>query len=151
MNIELREIKEANRAQCLALQVEPEQARFVATNEVSLQHAAELPGIARPLGIYVDGTMVGFTLLAFDPEEGDWLWRIMLDQAWQGQGLGNAAMKCILAYFQKAGTRRVFLHVHPDNTRAYGLYRKFGFLPNGEVDDEEEVLTLELQGGEETK
>lgn len=151
MNIELREINEANRAQCLALQVKPEQACFVATNEKSLQEAAELPGIARPLGIYANGTMVGLTLLAFDPEEGDWLWRIMLDQAWQGQGLGRAALACIVAYFRKAGSQRIFLHVHPDNARAYGLYRQFGFLANGEVDNGEAVLVLELQGGEGAK
>ncbi len=150
MNIELREINEANRTQCLALRVKSEQACFVATNEKSLREAAELPGIARPLGIYANGTMVGFTLLAFDPEDGDWLWRIMLDQAWQGKGLGRAALTCILDYFRKAGSQRILLHVHPDNARAYGLYRQFGFLANGEVDDEEEVLVLELQGEEDT-
>lgn len=149
MQIELREINEANRAQCLALRVKPEQACFVAANEKSLRQAAELPGIARPLGIYANGIMVGFTLLAFDPEDGDWLWRLMLDSAWQGQGLGVAAMRCIIKYFQQKGCSRIQLHVHPDNVRAYGLYRQFGFLANGEVDNEEEVLVLELQGGEE--
>lgn len=148
MKVELREIDETNRSECLALQVAPDQRAYIAGNAASLESAEELPEIARPFAIYADGEMVGFAMLAFDgaDEEGEhyWLWRFMVDVARQGRGCGSAALKEILRYFRENGADMVTLSTKPDNTRALGLYHKFGFRETGRMNGEEAVLHLTL-------
>ena len=73
--------------------------------------------------------------------------RNMLDKKYQGQGLGkqtiDAVMDLIRTYpFGEA--KRVWLSYEPENTHARDIYRKYGFVENGEVCGNEIVAVYEL-------
>lgn len=149
MKIELRKIDESNRAEILSLTVSEGQREYIASNEESLAEAERLPEIARPFGIYADGKAVGFAMFAFDENNDDprdkyWLWRFMIDKSLQGRGYGGAALKEIINYFRDSGAEEITLSTKESNAAALGLYRKFGFKKNGEMNDGEVVLKLYL-------
>ena len=151
--ITLRPITDENREAVLALSVREDQP-FVASNKVSLRQAdetnAEYPGVARPFGIYADEKLVGFCMLAVNPEEEDeddryYLWRFMIDQNEQGKGYGQAALNEIIRYFRDLGAERVLLSTEPENERGLHVYHKAGFLDTGCIEDGEAVLRLFLK------
>lgn len=148
MKIELREIDEDNRGECLALRVSPAQAAYIAGNARSLAQAEEAPEIARPFAVYAGEKMVGFAMFAFDEADNEgenyWLWRFMVDASQQGKGYGSAALVEIIRYFKENGADKITLSTKPDNVRALGLYHKFGFRENGRRNGEELVLYLPL-------
>ena len=152
MEIKLLPVNEDNKDAVLALSVREDQP-FVAPNDVSLRQAeeanAEHPGVARPFGIYADDKLVGFCMFVFDPEEEDeddryWLWRFMIDQRYQGKGLGRDALHLLLDWvltFPDGPSERFSTTYEPTNEAAKHLYTSFGFLPTGEkdCDDEEDA------------
>lgn len=147
MKIELRKIDGGNRTEIISLTVSEEQREYIASNESSLAEAETLPEIARPFGIYADGRAVGFAMVAFDenndnPHDKYWFWRFMIDKSLQGRGYGGAALKEIINYFQENGAEEITLSTKESNVAALGLYRKFGFKENGEMNDDEIVLKL---------
>ena len=147
MKIELRPIDETNREDCIRLKVSKSQAEYIATNKESLEAAAENAEVARPFVIYADGVAVGFTMFAFEPDYEDpgdryWLWRFMIDEEYQGQGLGREALKQIIAYFKENGATNVRLSTKESNVNAIHLYESQGFKRTGEMNDEETVFEL---------
>ena len=149
MQAKLREIDDNNMVECIALNVTTEQAQYIASNRDSLRDSAENPEVARPFAIYVDDKMVGFTMLAFDEDYDDpndryWLWRFMIDKDLQGRGYGRAALKAVIDYFKNEGVGYIKLSTKASNIQAISLYHKFGFRENGEMNDEEVVLQLDL-------
>lgn len=150
MKITLREITEQNRQKCCSLKVDPAQAEYIASNEGSLKEAQENAEVARPFAIYADDEMIGFTMFAWDennedPEDKYWLWRFMIDRSLQGKGYGRLALKAIIRYFKDNGADIITLSTKPSNRTALSLYHQFGFKENGEMNDEEIVLKLQLQ------
>ena len=102
MIIKLEPINDNNRDAVVALSVREDQP-FVATNDYSLREAAEAnakaPGTARPFAICAGEKIVGFCMLALDPEDENpvdryCLWRFMIDKNEQGKGYGQAALHC---------------------------------------------------------
>ena len=151
MKIELRKIDGGNMAEILSLTVSEEQMEYIVSNEESLAEAEMLPEIARPFGIYADGKAVGFAMFAFDENNDNshdkyWLWRFMIDKSLQGNGYGGAALKEIINYFRDNGAEEITLSTKENNAAALGLYRKFGFKENGEMNDDEIVLKLYTDG-----
>lgn len=56
--------------------------------------------------------------------------------AWQGQGVGSRLMSAVLDIADNwMDLRRIELTVYFDNEAAQGLYRKFGFEPEGRLRD----------------
>ena len=118
---ELREITEDNLEKCIALVVADEQSQYIASNEGSLKEAENNTNVASAFAIYIDGKMVGFTMFTFDeeyeaPNDRYWLWRFMIDKNLQGRGYGRLALEEIIKDFKD----------------------------NGEMNDEETVLVLDL-------
>lgn len=149
MQAQLRKIDDNNIQECIALSVTEEQAQYICPNQDSLKDASDNPAVARPFAIYVDNRMVGFTMFAFDedyedPNDRYWLWRFMIDQDLQGRGYGRAALKAIIDYFKEQGVGYIKLSTKESNSQAISLYHKFGFSENGEMNDEEVVLQLDL-------
>lgn len=75
------------------------------------------------------------------------LWRLMIDKKYQGKGLGkqtiDAVLDLIRAFpFGPAG--KVWLSYEPENTRARDIYRKYGFVENGEMCGNEIVAVYNL-------
>ncbi len=148
MRAELREINDSNMEECLALTVSAEQVQYISPNADSLKEADGVPEIARPFAVYVDDRMVGFAMFAFDEINDDpdkyWLWRFMIDEEFQGKGYGSAALEAIIEYFRENGADEITLSTKENNTAALGLYHKFGFSENGEMNGEETVLKKPL-------
>lgn len=97
------------------LRVRDEQADYVAPNLYSLVEAAYgFPGelahlVLTPLAIYTGPTLVGFTLYNSSPAlDRLFIMRLMVDQHYQSQGYGTAAVQLLLQLFQ----------AHPQATEA---------------------------------
>ncbi|KZE90618.1 GNAT family N-acetyltransferase [Microbacterium sp. TNHR37B] len=125
----------------IALSVRPEQDGFVATNEASLDEAAE-HSFCTPLVVRAGEEIVGFAMCALDPDDGNyWIYRLMIDQRFQGRGYARAALDQILSRMSSLeGCDRILLGVRPDNERAIALYIGAGFVATGEEIDGERVF-----------
>ena len=81
---------------CVRPRRRPGTGDFVASNAWSLAQAYAERDIAWPRAIVADGTVVGFIMLQFDPDDDDGrpfqLWRLMIDADHQGKGYGRAAL-----------------------------------------------------------
>lgn len=158
--MELRKITFANVDDITAMSVREDQRNFVAPNVASLAQAyvaASNGFAAQPFGLYDSGEPVGFVMFGYG-SLGDWddppiaagnycLWRLMIDQKYQGQGLGRQAMEASLRYLRSlplGPAKAVWLSYEPENTVAKALYGQFGFEENGQMCGEEVVAVLNL-------
>lgn len=57
--------------------------------------------------------------------------RIYLFSRFQGQGLGDRLMGCVIDEARSRDARRVLLGVYPDNKRAIAFYKRSGFFQIG--------------------
>ena len=149
MRIELIGLSEDNMQQCFNLKVACDQMQYIASNEESWKAAKENEKVARPFAVYCDEKMIGFTMFAFDedyedPDDRYWLWRLMIDESFQGKGYGTAALQRIIQYFKDHGANNIRLSTKDTNTNALSLYHKAGFRDTGEMNDKEIVLQLDL-------
>ena len=137
----LKPIDKDNWLTAIRLEVAPDQRTFVAPNVFSLAESKFEPQ-ALPLGIYDDdGTMVGF--LMYGTLHGEmWIWRLMVDQRYQQQGYGRAAMQAVVAALQAMGHEELFVSYNPENTVAAQLYADLGFAQTGRIEDGEIVVRL---------
>ena len=154
MIIKLEPINDNNRDAVVALSVREDQP-FVATNDYSLREAAEAnakaPGTARPFAICAGEKIVGFCMLALDPEDENpvdsyCLWRFMIDKNEQGKGYGQAALHEIIKDFKENGVDTVYLSTAPENEVGLHVYHKAGFRETGLIDNDEAVLMRMLKG-----
>jgi diamine N-acetyltransferase len=137
--------------QVLRLAVAPEQESFVASNAVSLAQALFHPE-AWYRAIYRDAAPVGFVMLEDprllpDPPENPELslWRFMVDRAFQGQGVGKAALELVVAHARGLGAySTLYTSYVPGPHGPEGFYRGFGFRDTGRVEGGEVVLALAL-------
>ena len=154
MIIKLEPINDDNREAVLALSVREDQP-FVAPNDYSLSEAdeanAKAPGTARPFAIYAGEKIVGFCMLALDPEDENpvdryCLWRFMIDKNEQGKGYGQAALHEIIKYFKENDVDMIYLSTAPENEVGLHVYHKAGFRETGVIEDGEAVLMRTLKG-----
>ena len=158
--MEFRKITFENLWETVRLSVKDTQKSFVASNTVSLleAYAALSSGCtALPFSLYESGELVGFIMFGYgeiddgdepDVAKGNYcLWRLMIDERFQGRGLGRKAMQAALQYLKTFPCGRAdccWLSYEPENTAARSLYRSMGFVENGEVCGEEIVAVLPL-------
>ena len=149
--IMLKEITEDNFSECINLKVSEEQQTFVASNVKSLAQAWLYPNNARPFSIYDGETMVGFLMVDIDFHwHGDkntaYLWRLMVDEKHQGKGYGKSAVQLALKYLEESiNPDKIKTAYVPGNESAKKLYESLGFVVNGEIDDGEIVMELNLR------
>ncbi|MCI8624257.1 MAG: GNAT family N-acetyltransferase [Provencibacterium sp.] len=159
--MELRTIGFHNLWEIVRLSVKESQKSFVASNTVSLleAYAALSSGCtALPFGLYEGEQPVGFVMFGYgktedgdepDIAEGNYcLWRFMIDERFQGKGLGRKALEASLRYLQtfpcgEAGY--CWLSYEPENTVARALYQSAGFIETGATCGNERVAVLELR------
>ena len=158
MIIKLEPINDNNRDAVVALSVREDQP-FVAPNDYSLSEAdeanAKAPGTARPFAIYAGEKIVGFCMLALDPEDENpvdryCLWRFMIDKNEQGKGYGQAALQEIIRYFKENDVDMIYLSTAPENEVGLHVYHKAGFRETGVIEDGEAVLMRTLKGPRKT-
>lgn len=152
--ITMREVTRENWQAALDLAVHPEQMRFIANYEpiaaIALAKAYIRPGglTWTPYSFYANTTMVGFTILAYEPgsAENYWFFHFFIDYRYQGQGYGKQALQTLLWFFQEqfVECRAICITVHPENERAIHLYTAAGFQATGEERWGESVYRLNL-------
>ena len=125
-------------------------ATQVAPNAVSIAEASFYDE-AWFRAIYDDETPVGFVMLydptlAEKPEEPDFfLWRLMIDKAHQGRGLGRAAVKMLIDHVRTRPGAKKLLVSHMNRADALGrFYGSLGFVYTGAEEEGEKVMALEL-------
>ena len=161
MDLQLKRVDAKNIWALTALKVREDQASFVASNTVSLLEAYATVTAGKqalPFGVYDGETPVGFLMLGYDAL--DWedepeiaagnycLWRLMIDQRYQGRGYGRRAVELALDYIRTlpcGAAEFCWLSYEPENTAARLLYRSMGFVETGGMDDEEIVAALPLK------
>jgi Acetyltransferase (GNAT) family len=129
----------------LRLKVAPGQDQFVAPNPVSLAQgqAHEPPGWMR--GIWDGDRAVGFVMMADErAQDGRWfLWRFMIAEGEQGKGYGRAALELVCRHARRgADTPELYVSWVEGEGGPAPFYRKFGFEPTGEVQDDEIIARL---------
>jgi N-acetyltransferase len=127
-------------------------SNFVARNGDSIAQASRSPN-AVLRAILRQGAPIGLVLL-FDPtltETSDvpkhqlYLWRLMVDFAHQGSGVGGFAMGHVEAYARvRPGITELGLSHVPHERSAGEFYKRFGFSYTGEEDDGELVMVKKL-------
>lgn len=150
-SVELIEITRANLDEVLKLDA-ADGGRQVAPNVRSMAQAA-VYAEAWPRAVAHDGVIVGFVMLndpslTAEPEEPDYaIWRLMIDKSRQGEGLGAAAVRAVIAHLRanRPDAHELFLSYVDGVAAAERFYRSLGFAPTGEVDDGEVVMRLPLQ------
>jgi diamine N-acetyltransferase len=152
--VSLRPIDESNREAVEALRVAPNQEPFVSSVVDSMLEAAEEPdGRAVYWAIYADETPVGFVMWSDDVAPGNpdylphFLWKLLVDERYQGQGFGTAALDLIVEYFRgRPGVDVLRTSTGQGDGSPIGFYEHYGFEQTGEiVFDDEILLRLELR------
>lgn len=157
--LRFEEVTEQNVWDILALSVSSNQMSFVASNAVSLTEAyltLSKGGYVFPFGLYDETQLVGFIMLGYGkcwhgaPEiaEGNYnLWRLMIDERYQGNGYGKIAVKLVIDFVKTCPcgkANEIWLSYEPENDVARNLYAQCGFKETGKKDGEELIATLKL-------
>jgi diamine N-acetyltransferase len=150
-DVTLREITEDTVVPIIRLAVAESQRSFVATNAVSLAQAL-FSKTAWYRAIYLGDEPAGFVMLHDetlldppDPDPGIGVWRFMVDERFQGRGVGRAAMRQVIAHVRAKGVVKVLeVSYVPGPGCPEPFYRGLGFLPTGRMEDDEVVLELPL-------
>ena len=161
--IHLEKVTYENALAVCELSIFESQYPFVADNEESLVEAylavTSEASYAYPFAIYNDDTLVGFLMLGYNEAalEGPdapaslrnnySLWRLMIDKRYQKQGFGREAVRLALEFVRTwphGKAEACVTSYNPENEVAKKLYASFGFVENGEMDDDEIVAILKL-------
>lgn len=145
--VTLRPITHENYSAILKLHVAPEQRHQVAANNDSLTEAAYEKYVWKR-AIYADDTPVGFVMLYDDPHKPMYyLWRLMIDQRYQGLGFGRRAVELVVDYvLGRPHATELLVSYVPGDGSAGPFYERLGFVETGEVVDHENVMRLDLAG-----
>lgn len=147
--IKLARIDESNFIEAFNLRLDDGQERFVSHPIRSLAQAYVYYNQCCPFGIYLDDRMIGYVMVIYDYELGEYnIWHMMLDKKYQHKGYGQAAMEKCLSYIKTkpfGPSSKVVLTCNKDNVGALHLYDKFGFSETGNMDDDEIELALMME------
>ena len=98
-------------------------------------------------GIVADGERAGFMMVAAvtDAHPEPYLWRFMLDRNHQRRGIGARALDQLFSLLREQGNTSIFTsYVAGVPGTPEPFYRGLGFVPTGEMDDDETVARLTL-------
>ncbi len=144
--VSLKEITQETLRPFLNMKVAESQSKMVASNAVSIAQA-HFEKYAWFRGIYANETPVGFIMLYDDSDKPTYfLWRLMVDEAYQGLGYGRKAIDQLIAYVKTRpnATELLVSHVKEMPGNPGPFYQKLGFEYTGEEDDGELIMRLTL-------
>lgn len=134
--LRLVEIDRYNYLSVLDLSVSTEQKSFVASNQYSLAQAYVQPECV-PLALYAENKPIGFAMYSLDENDHQyWIYRLMIDQRYQGVGYGREAMKLLIERIRELMDdehKRIYISFEPENEIAKALYESLGFVPDGRI------------------
>lgn len=145
-NVKIVELNAENWYDCCELEVSKEQEDYIEPNAISIaQSKFELT--FKPFAIYAEEKVVGFLMYNSVQEEldGYWVYRIMVDEEYQGKGIGKAATKLMISEMAKLpNAKKIVVGYHPENLGAHNLYSSLGFIDNGDRFGKEMAVTKNL-------
>jgi diamine N-acetyltransferase len=125
--VSLQTVDKDNWLACVALKVAEAQKDFLPSNLSSIAGAQFYPQ-SRSRAIYVEDVLVGYALYGIDEATGLWkIFRLMIDEKFQGNGYGRAAMKVILEDIRREKAEVVLVRYNLENEVAGRLYESLGF------------------------
>ena len=156
--VQLRDIvTDVDRAAALAVEAGPGQDRFVASVEQSLRDAVAYAHAKPRYWTVNDGDeVVGFVMLsdgvepdvvAADPHMVSpyFLWRLLIDHRHQRRGYGAAALDALIEYVRnRPEADALYTSAVPGEGSPQPFYERYGFVPTGDIADDEVVLRFDL-------
>ncbi|MBU1435901.1 MAG: GNAT family N-acetyltransferase [Gammaproteobacteria bacterium] len=142
MNLSLRRITRANYEAVSDLEVRQEQRDYVASNLWSLVEASFNEGYTTR-AIYLDDIPVGFLMWVHATESQISIWRLMVDQKFQAQGIGRIALNLALTEIKQIpDVKEIEICYNPKNAVAKDFYSSFGFVETGMDVDGDDMLAV---------
>lgn len=159
MNITLQPITATNWESLIELKVREDQKGFVGSNLYSIAEAQfgfdfEKNGYwdLHPFGIYDGDQPVGFLMYGDNFGHPAWqvyIFRLMVDEKYQGMGFGRSGMRKIIEVFRAdERVKGVGISYKPDNDVARRLYASLGFFETGDRVGKEVLAVLNLGSGD---
>ena len=103
--------------------------------EYSLAEAWVYYQETRPFAIYNSGTIIGFVSM-YVGEENCQIINFLIDDAFQGKGLGTQAAKLCIEYLKNEfAARRISVPVNLENVAAKKFWEKQGFCLSDTIED----------------
>ncbi len=76
------------------------------------------------------------------------LWRLLIDERFQRQGYGTATLDAVVAYVRsRPNGDALITSAGQGEGSPQPFYERYGFVPTGEVMEDEVVLALDLKAG----
>src|SRR3954452_2219647 len=158
MRVELRDIAtEADKAAVLRLRRGPGQERYLGSMESHFEDAvADARACPRMWSVHDGDRLVGFvmisdgipaeTLAADDDIVGPYfLWRLLIDESFQGRGYGRATIDAVVDYVRtRPGADVLLTSCVAGDGSPQPFYLRYGFTLTGEQKWGEDLLRLDL-------
>ena len=100
------------------------------------------------MGVYFNEKLVGFAMYGIDPDDQNyWIYRLMIDHSFQGQGLGYQAILAIIEELRSRDQNQhecIMIGYQPDNDGARFTYKKAGFVEQGMASWGEQLAKYDL-------
>jgi diamine N-acetyltransferase len=97
--------------------------------------------------VYAEDTPVGFVMVADEVSRPEYtphyLWKLLIDERYQGQGFGAATLDLVVEYFRgRPGVEVLTTSAGQGDGSPIAFYERYGFERTGEVHSGEVVLQL---------
>lgn len=138
MDIEIIPVTNKNYEDVLNLEIFEHQLNFIETTKQCLKEAEELP-LWKPVGIYINNILVGFSMYGKFLSEGIdsrvWLDRFLIDKRYQGKGYARPVLVKLIELIKfEYNCSEIYLSIYEDNIKVVSLYKSLDFCFNGELD-----------------
>jgi diamine N-acetyltransferase len=142
-DVSFEEITSENLTTVMKLNVSELQKKFVAPNSVSIAQG-HYSDTAWFRAICYEKLPVGFIMIDDNEKLPEYfLWRFMIDDRYQGFGIGKKALELAIEYVKTRPDAKEFLtSCVPGEGSPLEFYKKLGFEETGEVSEGELVLKL---------
>lgn len=145
MNVHLKNIDDANRAEVKRLKTARDQRDFICPNAVYIRQARAQKS-CKTYALYDEDILIGFTFFGSrkcEKQNRLWLYAFMIAEDFQGKGYGKNAFILLLEKInEEYPNRSLFLSVHPKNEAAITIYERHGFVCTGEVNRYKENIMV---------
>jgi 5-formyltetrahydrofolate cyclo-ligase len=156
-SVELRDIvTPADREAVLGLRRAPGQERYLGSMASHFEDAADEPrAMPHPWAVHdaTSGELVGFAMISDgipEPLDEDligpyYLWRLLIDERFQGRGYGHATIDAVVRYLAgRPDAQTLFTSCADGEGSPKGFYLHCGFRETGVVKWDEEVFALDV-------
>ena len=136
MTIRLHDVNDSNWRDCSDLQLSEEEKIFISPNVYAIaEWKFETESMLK--AIYSDNVLVG--MLAYYLHDGEygyfyWLYHLMIQKKYQGNGYGEAAVKLAVKEMHQLGSTEIRTMYIPGNIYSKNLFKKLGFEVIGTLD-----------------